>query len=136
MILVDTGYIIALLRPNDGLHSIAAAWSRALSEPLLITEYVLWEAFNNLSAPIERPKIHALLAQINGLPNWQVIPATPEWWRRGLELHAARPDKEWSLTDCISFLVMGEFRVTRALAYDAHFQQAGFEALLRQAPER
>ena len=135
MIFVDTGYLIALLRTNDGLHSRAVAWTQALREPLLTTEYVLWEAFNNLSAPVERPKIHALLSQIQAAPNWEIVPASPDWWRRGLALHAARPDKEWSLTDCISFALMAERQMSRALAYDTHFSQAGFEALLRRAPE-
>lgn len=49
-------------------------------------------------------------------------------------MHRERPDKEWSLTDCISFALMGERRIQRALAYDHHFEQAGFEALLRKDP--
>ena len=35
-----------------------------------------------------------------------------------------RPDKEWSLTDCVSFHLMRERGLTRALAYDLHFEQA------------
>jgi predicted nucleic acid-binding protein len=42
--------------------------------------------------------------------------------------------KEWSLTDCISFVVMNERKIRRALAYDHHFEQAGFEPLLRKDP--
>ncbi len=48
--------------------------------------------------------------------------------------HQARPDKEWSLTDCISFVVMQGRGLSRALAYDHHFEQAGFEPLLRRDP--
>jgi hypothetical protein len=50
---------------------------------------------------------------------------------RGLALYAARPDKEWSLTDCVSFLVMQDHGVTEALTADHHFEQAGFVALLK-----
>jgi hypothetical protein len=47
-------------------------------------------------------------------------------------LYDARPDKDWSLTDCISFVVMGDERLTEALTGDRHFVQAGFVALLAQ----
>src|SRR6266851_7667037 len=53
---------------------------------------------------------------------------------RYLRLHAQRLDKEWSLTDCISFVVMERRGISRALAHDQHFEQAGFEALLRRDP--
>jgi uncharacterized protein len=42
-----------------------------------------------------------------------------------------RPDKEWSLTDCISFAAMREENLTEALTGDRHFEQAGFRALLK-----
>jgi len=50
---------------------------------------------------------------------------------RGCELYISRSDKEWSLTDCISFVVMRREELTDALTADRHFEQAGFSALLR-----
>ena len=47
-----------------------------------------------------------------------------------LQLFQARADKEWGLTDCVSFVVMQERAITDALTADAHFQQAGFRSLL------
>jgi predicted nucleic acid-binding protein len=44
---------------------------------------------------------------------------------------SVRPDKEWSLTDCISFVVMNERGITDALTSDHHFEQAGFQILLK-----
>jgi hypothetical protein len=52
------------------------------------------------------------------------------WFDAGMELYADRPDKDWSLTDCISFVVMQERGITDALTGDRHFEQAGFRALL------
>jgi uncharacterized protein len=46
-------------------------------------------------------------------------------------MFAARSDKRWSLTDCISFVVMQERGLTEALTADRHFEQAGFSILLR-----
>ncbi|MBL8850026.1 MAG: type II toxin-antitoxin system VapC family toxin [Planctomycetaceae bacterium] len=53
---------------------------------------------------------------------------------QSLALHAARQDKRWSLTDCAAFVVMQQRGIRRALTYDRHFEQAGFEALLRRDP--
>ena len=60
-----------------------------------------------------------------------MVPASAELFQRGVELFRARPDKEWSLTDCISIVVMTEKRISEALSTDRHFEQAGFKALLR-----
>jgi hypothetical protein len=66
--------------------------------------------------------------------NYEIVPATGELFDAGLQLHAGRSDKEWSLTDCISFLIMEQRGLKRALTHDHHFEQAGFIALLRQEP--
>jgi hypothetical protein len=50
---------------------------------------------------------------------------------KGVQLYAQRPDKEWSLTDCISFVVMTQEGIFDALTGDRHFEQAGFVALLK-----
>jgi uncharacterized protein len=134
MSLIDTGFFLALVRPRDALFARAQAWAQAARGPFLVTEYVLWETANALSLPVDRPKFHALLARIRSDPTIEVIPASAELWEAGLQFHAERPDKEWSLTNCISFLVMQKRGITQALAYDHHFEQAGFEALLRRDP--
>jgi predicted nucleic acid-binding protein len=134
MILLDTGNLVALVHPRDSLHPRAQAWALAVLEPLVVTEYVLCEVVDFLSVPVDRPKAHALVTRIRSAPNIEVIPASSELFEAGLRLHAQRPDKEWSLTDCISFVVMQRRGITRALAYDHHFEQAGFEALLRRDP--
>lgn len=134
MIFVDTGYFLALAEPRSDLHLRARAWAAAIHEPLLITEHVLWESVNALSKPIDRPKARALIATIESDASYELIPASIELFKLGMQLHAARPDKEWSLTDCISFVVMQQRGITRTLAHDHHFEQAGFDALLRRDP--
>ena len=59
------------------------------------------------------------------------IAESSDLWRRGLELFAGRLDKEWSLTDCVSFVVMTDGGIRDALTGDRHFDQAGFNALLK-----
>jgi len=45
-------------------------------------------------------------------------------------LYKKYADKEWSLVDCISFIVMRERGIKQALTFDRHFEQAGFDAIM------
>ena len=65
-----------------------------------------------------------------------IIPASGALFDAGLALFADRPDKNWSMVDCISFVVMKKHRLKDALTADHHFQQAGFRALLREGVGR
>ena len=134
MIFVDSAFLLALVNPRDSLYSRAQAWVRAVQEPLLVTEYVLWEVVNSLSSPADRPKAHAVVSRIWSGSDWEVVPASPDLFEAGMRLHRERADKAWSLTDCISFHIMESRQLTRALTYDSHFEQAGFQALLRSEP--
>lgn len=134
MIFVDTGYLVAMLNPLDNLHQRATLWAAVTDVRMLVTEYVLVETVNHLSAPLYRLRVHALLQNVQSSPDWTIIPASTQLFQAGVQLHAARTDKEWSLTDCISFSIMDEQHLSRALAHDHHFEQAGYEPLLRRNP--
>ena len=61
-------------------------------------------------------------------PDTIIVKHNDDLYHKGLKLYAERPDKDWSLTDCISFVVMREHQITEALTGDHHFEQAGFKA--------
>jgi predicted nucleic acid-binding protein len=136
MILVDTGFLVALAQRRDALHERARAWAAAVDEPLLVTEYVLLETINQLSGPADRMRAHLIAGQVRSSPAYEFMPAQREIFEGGLALHRARPDKGWSLTDCCSFYVMQLREIRRALAHDEHFEQAAFEALIRRGPPK
>lgn len=71
-----------------------------------------------------------LVDNLKSNPLCLIVPASQLLFDQGLALYADRPDKEWSLTDCISFVVMREQGLSEALTGDRHFEQAGFRALL------
>jgi predicted nucleic acid-binding protein len=135
MIFLDTGYLLALFDPADELRGRAMSWSLVLRESCLVTEYVLWECVNAFSHPADRSTAHVLVDYLRSEPGYEIVSASPGLFAAGLQLHRERPDKSRSLTDCISFHVMRERGIERALAYDEHFEQAGFVALLRHAPQ-
>ncbi|MBI4581577.1 MAG: type II toxin-antitoxin system VapC family toxin [Planctomycetes bacterium] len=61
----------------------------------------------------------------------EIVPFSEELFRAGIELYRDRPDKSWSLTDCLSFVVMQRQVLVEALTRDHHFEQAGFTVLLK-----
>jgi len=134
VIFVDTGYLIALTDPDDALHARALAWARCVRGPYVTTDGVVLEFFSHFAGPVARPRALAVYDRIRLWTDWTSEPMSRDVVDAGIALFRARPDKYWSLTDCTSFVVMADRRMTQALAYDHHFEQAGFEALLRRDP--
>ena len=131
-VFADTGYWVAVLDPNDTLHERARAASVALGKTRLVTtEMVLSELLAALSKLPVRPYAVAGVDRIRANPNVEVVPQTSLQFAHAYDLYKRRIDKEWSLADCASFEVMQARGITEALAHDVHFQQAGFDALLR-----
>ena len=131
-VLADTSYFGALLSPKDELHPAAVEWARSGQRPIVVTEFVLIELGNGFHLPRDRELFRGFVEELLADPNVTVIPASPELFRAGLDLYGTRLDKEWSLTDCMSLVVMEERGLTEALTADHHFEQAGFKALLQR----
>ena len=128
----DAFYFLALLNPGDAAHAAALRMAREGRGPIVTTAWVLTEVADAMAAPANRPLFLRLIEGFRILDTVEVVPADPELFDRGLDLYTRRPDKAWSLTDCISFVVMSDRDLTEALTGDHHFEQAGFRALLRQ----
>jgi hypothetical protein len=126
----DSFYFIALLNPADEAHARAAAMAR-IARPLVTTEWVLAELADGMADTANRKLFGTFLKRLGENSSVTIVPADRAQFLRGVELYDQRPDKEWSLTDCISFVVMREEQLTEALTGDHHFEQAGFVALLK-----
>lgn len=129
----DTSYYIALLGERDQHHAEAVAVARAFHGRIITTDFVLVEVGNWLSRTADRPLFLKLLEAIDADPETIVLPATRELFDAGGALFAGRMDKDWSLTDCISFAVMHQRGLAEALTADHHFEQAGFTVLLNRS---
>jgi predicted nucleic acid-binding protein len=133
-VFADTGYWIALLDPQDTLHSRAIQSSTSLSRVTIYTsEMVLTEFLNHFAKRGEFLR-RAAIKFIDALqqnPAIVITPQTSEIYHQAFLLYAQRTDQAWSHTDCASFCIMRQNNITEALAYDTHFEQAGFIALLR-----
>jgi uncharacterized protein len=129
-VFADTFNFLGLLNRADESHARCAAFARDYRERIVTTAYVLVELADALAMPRYRAQTAGFIRTLQNQARVRTIPASDGLLRRGLELYAARPDKAWSLTDCISFIVMKDEGVREALTGDQHFQQAGFVALL------
>ena len=128
-VFVDTSFYLALLVPDDRWHEEALRLSKEFSGRRVTSEFVMCELGALLSAPRNRTLFLEFVNLLDRSESTDVLPTTQSDFRAGLLLFSARPDKEWSLTDCISFGLMGRSGISSALAFDHHFQQAGFNSL-------
>jgi hypothetical protein len=129
-IFADALYYIALINPKDRYHGEAKRATTNLLRPHVTTIWVLMEVADALAAPTVRRQTHRFLQNILLQPKTAIITDLEPWFSRGLDLYGKRSDKDWSLTDCISFEVMKERGIAEALTGDRHFIQAGFQTML------
>lgn len=129
-VFADTSFFVAAIGPRDVYHQRALEFMRDYEGEVLTTDFVIVEFGNYLFRIKDRPFFDPVLKNIQENPQYRIIEATHILLERGIRLFIDRLDKEWSLTDCISFVVMEEYGVTESLTSDGDFEQAGFRALL------
>jgi predicted nucleic acid-binding protein len=132
-IFADTFYWIALANPTDASHLAAKAFD--LTNPdlrLVTTDEVLIEFLNYFADAGERKRaiVVRMFEEAMRHSRVEILPQTRHSLLRGLDLYAARNDKSFSLTDCVSMMAMRERNITDVLTHDRHFAQEGFVVLL------
>jgi len=133
-VFADTAFWIGLVVKQDQHHEQAQKWSLRITGRITTTEAVLLETANALSRPAWRNHAVALIDHLRQREDVEVIKFSSTLWQRGWDLYRQRPDKDWSLTDCLSFVVMQDAGLMSALTTDDDYRQAGFRALLLEEP--
>jgi len=98
---------------------------------VVTTRAVMLEIGNAFSKQRRRQAGIELLNALEADSGIEIIPLSERLYGRAWQLFRERPDKEWGLTDCVSFIVMQDRGLTEVLTSDEHFRQAGFHALMR-----
>jgi len=133
-VFADTLYWIASALPGDGWGSVARQARESLGSTVIVTtDEVLAEFLTALSRngePLRRQAAKMVRAILRD-PNVRTVPQSRDSFLRGLGLYEERPDKEYSLTDCISMCVMRSEGLTDVLTSDHHFGQEKFRVLMR-----
>jgi hypothetical protein len=128
----DTFYYLALLIPGDPAHGRAVAVTEQLKAPIVTTAWVLTELGNAMASIGNREVFASFVDALEKNKSVTIVPPSRSLFVKGMSLYRSRHDKPWSLTDCISFVVMQQRNITTALTGDRHFEQAGFSALLKR----
>jgi predicted nucleic acid-binding protein len=129
-VFADTFHFLALLKADDPHHQRAVELHRVRWQSIVTTDCVLLEIGDACCSPADHGDFLSLYESIPNDRRVQIVRLTPDPLGRGVALFRSRADKNWPLTDCISFVVMQEQGLSEALTADHHFEQAGFKALL------
>lgn len=132
-VLLDTSFVVALENKDDPHHARAKALDNELLKEdgvLLLHWGILLEIADGFARIGRRARGLQLLAKFEEEKGYRLCPLTESLLQEALNLYRARFDKDWGLTDCVSFVLMKQEQVTEALSADVHFRQAGFTALL------
>lgn len=133
-VFLDTSGLIAVVNTDDQWHSSAeAVWQDlvASNASLVTTSLVLIELGDGLSRIEQRQLALDLYDRLHNSPRVEIVALTPEIEAAAWELFRQRLDKEWGVTDCATFVVMKQRGIQAALTVDHHFEQAGFQRLIR-----
>ncbi len=136
-IFVDTSGWGNLVDNSQPYHQIAVNFYQTTTRDkykLITTNYIIGELTTLLSSPlrIPRSKIIAFIDSLKQSNYVEIIHIDQTTDLSAWELFKQRPDKNWSLVDCSSFIVMKQKQLSQALTNDHHFEQAGFIRLLKK----
>lgn len=126
---IDTSYIIALEILDDQHHLQALShWNRLISKPIYLstTSYVFDEVVTFFNTRKYHSKALEVGRYLLDSPSVNVVFVSETLFYEGWQYFQKHADKTFSLTDCLSFLVMKKFQINTALTFDKHFSQAGF----------
>ena len=129
---LDTSYIIALEIKNENYHSqVLQNWlSLADHKPFLITTtYIFDEVVTFFNSRNLHRKAVEIGNRLLASSDIELIEINHNLFNQGWQYFQKYQDKSYSLTDCLSFLVMANRKISTALSLDNHFVQAGFQIL-------
>jgi len=133
----DSSFWMALSRKRDQHNRHAVAWNQFVirsRSSIVTSEAVLWEWLNGLSDASTRGIAAEGYARVHADAHIEVVSFDPGLIDSAVQLYRTRPDKDWSLTDCLSFVIMERRHLTEALTTDGHFEQAGRKAMMLAQP--
>jgi predicted nucleic acid-binding protein len=129
-VFADTSFFLALFEKSSKAHAAAVEASRSRDQSLVLSSAIVFELGAALALEADRPLFLKLIEKLHATPQHQIVQVDQSLEIRAVELFRQRPDKDWSLADCSSILIMEDLQLRDVLTTDHHFRQAGFNVLL------
>ena len=130
-IFIDTLFVVAQISQRDQYHARAEKLAQRYDgNRFLTTDAVLLEIADSLAKNFKAEAAQVVDGFFSS-PDVEIVRLTSTLFDDAWSMYKSHADKQWSLTDCISFVAMRRTGVTDALTFDHHFEQAGFRALMR-----
>jgi predicted nucleic acid-binding protein len=130
---IDTSYLIAVEIADDQEHDAALAhWRKLLtsSPPRIVTtSFIFAEVITLLNSRRLHSKSVELGKKLLNSRSINLVHVDQELFHEGWVYFQKHKDKRYSLTDCISFVLMKRLGIEQALTFDQHFVQAGLVKL-------
>lgn len=129
---LDTSYVVAITHKKDDYHDQAKRVNKNLEKPIeLVTSTAVLMEFGSLLSKIHtRKKAFEYIRILKQDKNTKIVYIDSKLFEKSLDFFKKYEDKEWSLVDCSSFVIMQEMNILNALTSDHHFEQAGFNIFL------
>lgn len=131
VVFADAFYFVARINRCDQYHHRVLAFSKDFRARLLTSDWILMEVADALAKSACRPRVREFIFHMRRAAACEIVPASRELLDRALAFYHQHADKEWTLTDCVSFVIMRERHIMDALTGDKHFEQAGFNPLFK-----
>lgn len=128
-VFLDTSYLLALELTRDQNHEAATQhWQSIVSSlpSFVTTSYVFDEVVTYFNSRGQHQKAVKIGKSLLLSPSVEFIHVDQSQFHEGWEHFQKHRDKDYSLTDCISFIIMKQLGINIAFTFDGHFAQAGF----------
>jgi len=125
----DSSGWIVLFDPDDRRYAAAHKWAREISghgHRFVTTDYILDETITHLMATVNHAKAETFAGWALAQKHVQIVHIDEAVWDEALALFRRYDDKEFSFTDCTSFVVMQHLKINDAFGFDHHFKQMKF----------
>jgi predicted nucleic acid-binding protein len=133
-VFLDTVGLVAIANVDDQWNSAATRVFEKLvraARPLVTSSLVLIEVGDGLSRVRYRQLAIDIRASLRESQQIEIVQCTHDLEKRAWDLYAQRPDKDWGMTDCVTMVIMQDRGIASVLTADRHFEQAGYEILLK-----
>jgi len=125
MIFADTSALFALFNPNDNFHADALQWFKQTRPKLILTDYIIDELLTLAIFRGDKQFALSISKKIRDLIPTGVEKITEEDFYEAWKVFDSYKDKNWSFTDCVTYIFIKRSGIQKAFAFDPHFDQFG-----------